>query len=484
MTGPRSDAPAPLSVRRQARGNHLICENAGNSWDRDAGLFAVAFPPALLLAMADPKSRSPAVTGSQPREQEAGAEDEAVPETAIEPRAYRWDPRKGWSLFATRVALIALIAVVLGILWLSRAVLVGLVFALLLTFLLEPPVSYFKRRWKVPRVLTAIVILQLTATLLILGSIALAPIMVEQFAEIGAALSQVSDGALALLRWLAGLFSGISILGVDLGPPIEDLQSRLQPGRLGELFGDGGNVGSARAFLSVMTGALASLVGSAATFIITLALAVVFAVYLAHDLPRLSAVLAELIPPDQMDDLRQLGGHLSDVWKGFFKGQILLGAAFGVLVALTMFALGLPAALLMGLIAGLMDLVPTLGALVAGGLVVAVALVQGSTWLGISNLWFALLVLGVYTLLQWVEGGLLQPRILGGSVRLPGSIAIIGIVIGAASAGVLGAYLAVPLIASGREIFLYFKHKYEESMAKRELLVSQRSSAGGSLDEL
>jgi predicted PurR-regulated permease PerM len=408
--------------------------------------------------VADPEGGSPA------------PEDEQVAEPVIEPRSYRWDPNRGWSPFVSRLALLGLILAVLGILWLSRAVLVALIFAALLVFLMEPPVSYFKARWRIPRVLMAFVILLLFGTLLFLGGIALAPVMVAQFGQLGESVREVTDQVLALLRGFVGIFSGVTIFGIALEPHVAELQAGLRPDRVADLLGDGQLAGSGEALLRVSTGFLASLVSGVASFIVTLVLTLVFALYLAHDLPRLSAVAGELIPDNQIDDLRRLRGHLAEVWRGFFKGQIVLATIFGVIVGVTMWALGLPAALLVGLIAGLMELVPTVGAIIAGGLIVVTALVQGSHWLPLSNFWFALLVLGVYSLIEWLEGGLLQPRILGAAVKLPGSVAIIGIVIGAFTAGILGAYLAVPFIASGREIFLYFRHKYEESMAKRELI--------------
>jgi predicted PurR-regulated permease PerM len=398
--------------------------------------------------------------------------DDEPEEPVIESRSYRLDPSRGWSLFATRAALGLLFLAVLGILWVSRAVLVALIFAGLLVFLMEPPVAYLRARYRVPRVLTASVILLLTLTLLVLGGIALAPVFASQFGQISESLREVSSQLLALMRSVVGVFSGVSMLGVDLTPHVQQLQADLQPGRIDDLLGDGRLAGGGEFMLTVFAGVLASLVSGFASFVMTLVLTVVFALYLAHDLPRLSAVATELIPDDQIDDLRRLRGHVGDVWRGFFKGQIVLASIFGAIVALAMWAVGLPAALLMGLIAGLMELVPTLGALIAGGLIVITALVQGSNWFAISNLWFAVLVLALYSVIQWLEGGLLQPRILGAAVRLPGSVAIIGIVIGAFSAGILGAYLAVPFIASGREIVLYFRHKYEESVAKRELLDS------------
>jgi len=71
-------------------------------------------------------------------------------------------------------------------------------------------------------------------------------------------------------------------------------------------------------------------------------------------------------------------------------------------------------------------------------------------------------VLGVYLGLQQLESSVLQPRIMGRSVELPGIVIIVGIMAGASVAGILGAYLAVPVMATGRIVFLYVHGKLTE----------------------
>jgi predicted PurR-regulated permease PerM len=146
----------------------------------------------------------------------------------------------------------------------------------------------------------------------------------------------------------------------------------------------------------------------------------------------------------------------------YFRGQLLLVTIFGVMVGLVMWGLGLPSALIVGIISAVMDLVPTVGALVAGGLAVIMALIQGSEHIGVNNFVFAAIVLGSYLGLQQVESSVLQPRIMGRSVELPGLVIIVGVTVGATVAGVLGAYLAVPVMATARLVFLYLYRKLTE----------------------
>lgn len=98
----------------------------------------------------------------------------------------------------------------------------------------------------------------------------------------------------------------------------------------------------------------------------------------------------------------------------------------------------------------------------AGGLAVLMALIQGSEHLAVGNGLFALIVLLVYVGLQQLEASVLQPRIMGRSVELPGIVIIVGIMAGASVAGILGAYLAVPIMATARLVFLYVHTKLTE----------------------
>jgi predicted PurR-regulated permease PerM len=111
-----------------------------------------------------------------------------------------------------------------------------------------------------------------------------------------------------------------------------------------------------------------------------------------------------------------------------------------------------------------MELIPNLGPFLAAVPAVIVALIQGSTYLGVNNLIFALIVVGLYILIQQLENTLIVPRILGEAVDLHPLVVMVGVVVGASAAGILGALLAAPVIASVREIasYLYAKILGEE----------------------
>ena len=102
--------------------------------------------------------------------------------------------------------------------------------------------------------------------------------------------------------------------------------------------------------------------------------------------------------------------------------------------------------------AGLLGTIPSVGALLAAIPAVIVALWKGSSVIAVQNWVFALIVAGAYLLIQQMSSLFLEPRILGQQLRLSPWVVFLGVIVGAALGGVVGAYLAVPIIASMREI--------------------------------
>lgn len=337
----------------------------------------------------------------------------------------------------------------------------ALLLSAFIAFLITPAVNFLQRRLRLPRFVGAFLVLLLVLAVLALIVIVLAPIVVSQFSEIRFSFVENLE---PVLEWMRAFLDNFRVVfGYDISTYINDLQDRLRIENVEELApGSADLAGTAMGLLRISTGAFASVLTAVGGFLFTVGLVVVFTVYLVNDQPVLTRAVGDLIPEKEKPDLEDLKSRLRVVWHGFVRGNILLMVVFGFMVGVTMFTLGMPAALLLGIIAGLMDLVPTVGALFAGAIMVAMALFQGSMWVPLNNFVFALLVVGVYSVLQWIEGNVLQPKIMGGSVNLPGFISILGVVVGLLVGGVLGAYLAIPFIASAREIFLYVHKKLTE----------------------
>jgi predicted PurR-regulated permease PerM len=167
----------------------------------------------------------------------------------------------------------------------------------------------------------------------------------------------------------------------------------------------------------------------------------------------------DVSPPSEF---LMLLGRLGDLWLTYLKGQVLLAAILGGLTWVVNAGIGLAWALPLGLLAGLLGTIPSFGPLLAAIPAVIVALIKGSSVISVQNWAFALIVAGIYLLIQQLSSFILEPHILGKRLNLPPLVVLLSVLAGAALGNVVGAYLAVPLVASAREIILFVQERLRE----------------------
>ena len=182
-------------------------------------------------------------------------------------------------------------------------------------------------------------------------------------------------------------------------------------------------------------------------------------IYISLDADNFRGALLQTVPTAYQPEISVLLARIERVWDGFFQGELRLMLVIGVITTIGLTALGTPGALYLGIIAGLLEVIPTIGPIIAAVPAVIVALVQGSAYLPIGNLAFTGLILLFYILVQQVENNLIVPRVLGEAVELPPLVVMTGAVVGASVGGILGVMLATPVIATGRVILGYFYRK-------------------------
>jgi hypothetical protein len=122
----------------------------------------------------------------------------------------------------------------------------------------------------------------------------------------------------------------------------------------------------------------------------------------------------------------------------------------------------MPGALIFGILAGLLEVVPNLGPILAMIPAVITALLQGSTVLeplGVGPVGFALITVGIYFLIQQLENNILVPRIIGDSINLHPIVVICAVAVGFSIGNILGALLAPPIVATSRVVGSYLHAK-------------------------
>jgi predicted PurR-regulated permease PerM len=148
------------------------------------------------------------------------------------------------------------------------------------------------------------------------------------------------------------------------------------------------------------------------------------------------------------------------VWRGYLYGQLVNSLITGGLVFLVLWWVGLPGAFLAGAIMVVLNMIPTFGPILAAIPGVLAALISGSTrWPELENYWFALIVALIYLVVVQAQANIIAPRVMGTAVRLRPAVVLIGLILGFQVGGLLGSLLAVPVIASIKDVGLYIWRK-------------------------
>ncbi|MEM9267423.1 MAG: AI-2E family transporter [Pseudomonadota bacterium] len=177
-------------------------------------------------------------------------------------------------------------------------------------------------------------------------------------------------------------------------------------------------------------------------FLILLFVAPVVAFYLLLDWDRMIARIDEWLPREHAPTIRGLVREIDWVLGGFVRGQLSVCVILGGFYSLALLAVGLNFGLIVGLVAGLISFIPFIGSIVGGALSIGLALFQ--FWN--DPLWI-IVVAGIFVVGQMVEGNVLTPLLVGGSVGLHPVTLMFALSIFGATFGFVGLLVAVPLAA-------------------------------------
>jgi predicted PurR-regulated permease PerM len=340
-----------------------------------------------------------------------------------------------WSISFRYWVLSVLTILFVGLLWFARELISPLIIGALIAFVLNPSIGFLTNHTKLSRSWAATIVLFTGLGGLIALSTLMMPRLIDEiqvlFADLQSIFSQTQET----------LSQPITILEWEFN--FEHLMPDIT-----RLFSESITAIPENAFhlLEVTTKNLIwGLVILATTY------------YLLRDWGRLRDWLFKLIPEIYQPDFHLIYDEIKKIWQGYLRGNLALMFITGVLFTIAWLAIGLPGALILGIITGVLTIIPDLGPAIAAVLATVVALFEGSTYLDISNFWFALLVVGIYMILINIKGIWIRPRIFARSVHMHDGIVFITIMAAVVLQGILGALVIVPVLASagilGRYIY-------------------------------
>ncbi|MCS6843357.1 MAG: AI-2E family transporter [Caldilineales bacterium] len=365
-----------------------------------------------------------------------------------------------WSRETKVIVTVIMLAIAVILILLARSVLPLLALAAVLAYIFQPVVGWLVRHG-VPRGPAAGLCILIILLLVAAASGVLVPAVIDGVRTLYDILVRLPDVLLQARNSLVASGAVIEILGVEVDVPevvlsyeeeLRQALTQLRAPAVAELVNyviEG--IRTAGGLFRTAAGIASGMV----TVVFSSLLLLIYTFYLSKDAYQLRPWLSNVVLPPYREELDELLNRLGIVWRSFFRGQIVLSLTVGVVTTVAMVGVGLPGALVLGILAGLLEVLPNLGPVLALIPAVLVALIQGSTYLPLTNLQFALLVLGIYVLIQQLENNILVPRIMGYSLNLHPLIVLIGVVVGARFAGVLGAFLAAPVLATLKVLAMY-----------------------------
>ncbi len=305
-------------------------------------------------------------------------------------------------------------------------VVVPVVLALFFAAVLEPLAARLRRRgWKPALAAAAVFLATLAVLVLIVSWIGTS--VAGQFEDLG---QEVDQGVEEVKEQLQKEPFNLSPERIDQLQ--DDLVKGVQPGSTGL---SGRVAKRARAATEVA--------GGVVLFLFTL-------FFLIKDGHWIADWFRERVPPGYREDATSLVARARRIMRQYVMATALTGFIDGVLIAIALLVLGVPLVLPLAVLTFLGGFFPIVGATLAGLVAALVALVSG----GLTT---ALIVVGVTIAVQQIEGNLLQPLILERAVRLHPLVTVWAVGAGLLVAGLVGAFLSVPLVAIAAAWVSYYR---------------------------
>ena len=331
--------------------------------------------------------------------------------------------------------------VFIGLLLLLRHILLPFVVGAALAYLLDPLANLLIRRG-INRLVAALLIIALFVIVFAGILVVIAPVLVDQLA--------------ALVGKLPGYLERLQVLVAD---PSHSWLLKMMGGTSGATQGSLGVL--MNKLVGYLTDVLSTLWTKGEALLSLLSLFVITPVvtfYLLVDWDRVVSSLDSLVPVPQRQTVHELAGEINKASSGYVRGQLLVCVILGVYYAVGLTLAGLNFGLLIGVVSGFLTFIPYVGSLTALVVSFAVAVAQFyPDWTHI------LIVVGVILVGQFLEGNVLSPKLVGGSVGLHPVWLIFALLAFGYLFGFLGLLLAVPLAAAVGVLTRFALGRYRSS---------------------
>lgn len=331
--------------------------------------------------------------------------------------------------------------VFVAFLYIFSSILLPFIAGMTIAYFLDPVADRLERLG-LSRLMATIVILVAFVIVFALALMILIPVLITQFND----FAQRLPGYITLLQQF-----------------ITDYQDSVLPGwiksQLGTIKNNFSTILSEG--MGFLTGLFAQIWNSGKAIVDVISLLVitpVVAFYILLDWDRMVAKVDEWVPRNYVKDVRQIAREMDQAIAGFIRGQGSLCLILGIYYAVGLSIVGLNFGLLIGLFAGMISFIPYVGSMVGLVLAIGVAIVQ--FW---PDYVWIVAVLAVFFSGQFLEGNILQPKLVGSSVGLHPVWLMFALFAFGALFGFVGLLIAVPAAAAVGVLVRFALSRYLQS---------------------
>jgi len=331
-----------------------------------------------------------------------------------------------------------LLILLVGLLWFLRDLALIVLTAVVIASAIEPAVQALMRRG-LPRLLSVLTTYLIVAATFLGILFFFVPPVLNDAATF---LTQLPDtiSSLNFSEVAGGILPGSIADTLTSADFLRDIATSLA-----------GSTGGALATLSVVFGGITSFV-----------LIVVFSFYFSVQETGVDDFLRVVTPIKEQAYVLHLWKRSQEKIGKWMQGQLILALIVGVLLYLGLMILGVPYALLLAVLAAVFELIPVFGQFLAAIPAVAIALVYGGPTM-------ALLVIGLYIVVQQFEANLIYPVVVKKVVGVPPLLVILALLVGYQLAGFLGVLLSVPIAGAIQEFVADVDREKTRALARQGL---------------
>ncbi|TMC70310.1 MAG: AI-2E family transporter [Chloroflexi bacterium] len=342
-----------------------------------------------------------------------------------------------WSSTTKRVVVALFAIAALYIVYRAGDIVRPFVWAGVLAYVLMPVVALLERRLSMPRTAAAAVVFLGLLAAIIGGGRLLVPLAIDQVRELQRTLPSLVANA---QNTLAETADQVGLADLDaLLVNFSGLNELTQ---------------------MVARGAVPFIVGLG-HFLLELLVFLIATFFLLRDAPRLFQWFRRILPASQRNELIPLFAQVNTLLGRYVRGQVFLIGVMSTVTIIGLSVLQIPFALLLGLMTGVLEVIPIVGPITAGAIACLVALGHPAPW-GLSQIWYVAIVAAMYTVLRHSEDYFVIPLVIGRIVKLHPAVVIFSLLTGGALYGLLGVLVAVPVAATLRLVLIYVGAKLRD----------------------